>query len=117
MTPTRAMSLHELLAGQADPGFAGDIVVRGLALDSREGREGDVFVALEGSRHHGITFAPTALARGAQAILAERPEAAGASAPALLNSLAEGRSDLSSPAKWEKMPEGQMRERLNIPII
>jgi UDP-N-acetylmuramoyl-L-alanyl-D-glutamate--2,6-diaminopimelate ligase len=78
------MSLAELLAGHADAGAAGDIIVRGLALDSREIRAGDAFVALKGARHHGITFAPTALARGAAVILAERPEEAAASAPAFL---------------------------------
>jgi UDP-N-acetylmuramoyl-L-alanyl-D-glutamate--2,6-diaminopimelate ligase len=80
----RSMSLAELLAGHADPGADGGIVVRGLAIDSREVREGDAFVALEGMREHGITFAPMALARGAVAVLAERPEEAAASAPASL---------------------------------
>jgi len=79
----RAMSLAELLADHADIGAAGDIVVRGLALDSRDIRPGDAFVALKGAKHHGITFAPTALARGAAAILAEKPETA-APAPASL---------------------------------
>ena len=83
----RSMNLAALLADHAAPrdaelGAAGDIVVRGLALDSREVSEGDAFVALEGSRQHGITFAPMALARGAVAVLAERPEETAASAPA-----------------------------------
>jgi UDP-N-acetylmuramoyl-L-alanyl-D-glutamate--2,6-diaminopimelate ligase len=80
------MKLAELLAGHsghADMGAAGDIVVRGLSLDSRDIRAGDAFVALKGAKHHGITFAPTALARGAAAILAEKPETA-APAPASL---------------------------------
>ena len=83
------MSLAELLAGHAadsdlKPGKDGGIVVRGLAIDSRDVREGDAFVALKGAREHGITFAPMALARGAVAVLAERPEEAAASAPASL---------------------------------
>ena len=78
----RSMSLAELLADHADPGMDGGIVVRGLAIDSREVREGDAFIALKGAREHGITFAPMALARGAVAVLAERPEEAAASAPA-----------------------------------
>jgi len=77
----RAMRLAELLAGDAGVDAYGDIVVHGLSLDSRDIRAGDAFVALQGARHHGITFAPTALARGAAAILAEKPEAA-AHAPA-----------------------------------
>ena len=76
----RSMNLAALVAGDADPGAAGDIVVHGLAIDSRDVRAGDAFVALEGTRQHGITFAPMALARGAVAVLAERPEEAAASA-------------------------------------
>jgi UDP-N-acetylmuramoyl-L-alanyl-D-glutamate--2,6-diaminopimelate ligase len=82
---SRSMSLAELVAGYADASVAGDIVVHGLAIDSREVRAGDAFVALEGTREHGITFAPMALARGAVAVLAERPEEAAASAPAVLH--------------------------------
>ena len=94
------MSLAELLAGHADDlGAAGDILVRGLAIDSREVRAGDAFVALEGMRAHGITFAPMALARGAVAVLAERPELAAASAPAVLGDAAEGHTVFASPAE------------------
>jgi len=82
------MSLAELLADHADPGADGGIVVRGLALDSRDVHEGDAFIALKGAREHGITFAPMALARGAVAVLAERPEEAAASAPASLGAKA-----------------------------
>jgi len=102
MTTERAMRLADLLADHADAGAAGGIVVRGLALDSREVRAGDAFVALKGSREHGITFAPTALARGAAAILAERPEVVAASAPAFLHS-AEGRMGeigVDAPLIW-----------------
>ena len=67
----RATRLDQLLAGHAAAGGAGDIVVRGLALDSRSVREGDAFFALAGTRAHGITFAPAAAARGAAVILAE----------------------------------------------
>ena len=93
MTKTRAMSLAELLDGHADAGAAGGIVVHGLALDSREVLPGDAFVALKGSRQHGITFAPMALARGAAAILAERPGEVVASAPAVLEAAAAGRDN------------------------
>jgi UDP-N-acetylmuramoyl-L-alanyl-D-glutamate--2,6-diaminopimelate ligase len=109
----RAMSLAELLAdhaADANLGTAGDILVQGLALDSREVRAGDAFVALQGAREHGITFAPMALARGAAAILAERPGEVAASAPAVLNEAAKGRLDLTSPASREKVAEGRMRE-------
>ncbi|HEV7489173.1 MAG TPA: UDP-N-acetylmuramoyl-L-alanyl-D-glutamate--2,6-diaminopimelate ligase [Rhodanobacteraceae bacterium] len=103
------MNLAELLAGHADAGEVSDIVVHGLALDSREVRAGDAFVALKGSRQHGITFAPMALARGAAAILAERPGEVATPAPAVLKATAEGRLDLTSPASREKVPKGRMR--------
>jgi UDP-N-acetylmuramoyl-L-alanyl-D-glutamate--2,6-diaminopimelate ligase len=78
------MTLRDLLADDGDAGDAGSIVVRGLSIDSRAVREGDAFVALKGTRAHGITFAPMALARGAAVILAERPEVAASPAPAFL---------------------------------
>jgi len=76
MTQPRSMTLRELLDGHADAGSAGDIVVRGLALDSRRVEAGDAFVALAGAHAHGITFAPAASARGAVAILSDTAGAA-----------------------------------------
>nr|WP_131993877.1 UDP-N-acetylmuramoyl-L-alanyl-D-glutamate--2,6-diaminopimelate ligase [Dokdonella fugitiva] len=73
------MSVRDLLHGYADAGAAGDIVVRGLALDSRRVEKDDAFFALAGARAHGITFAPAASARGAAVILADE---AGIEAPA-----------------------------------
>jgi UDP-N-acetylmuramoyl-L-alanyl-D-glutamate--2,6-diaminopimelate ligase len=67
----RNMSVRELLQGRADIGAVGDIVVRGLALDSRRVVAGDAFVALAGAHAHGITFAPAASARGAAVVLAD----------------------------------------------
>ncbi len=66
-----AMRLDALLRGIADPAH-GDIVVRGLTLDSRRVRPGDAFVALAGATHHGIEFAPDAIVRGAVAVMAEQ---------------------------------------------
>ena len=65
--------LDQLLQGIADVPGAGDIVVSGLALDSRQVRPGDAFFALRGTRGHGITFAEGAIARGARVVLAEAP--------------------------------------------
>jgi UDP-N-acetylmuramoyl-L-alanyl-D-glutamate--2,6-diaminopimelate ligase len=65
--------LDQLLKGIADVPDAGDIVVSGLALDSRQVRPGDAFFALRGTRGHGITFAQGAVARGARVVLAEAP--------------------------------------------
>ncbi len=65
--------LSELLAGIATIDPARDVIVNGLALDSRQIKSGDVFVALPGATSHGITFAPSALARGASIVLTEAP--------------------------------------------
>jgi UDP-N-acetylmuramoyl-L-alanyl-D-glutamate--2,6-diaminopimelate ligase len=47
------------------------IPVRGLELDSRLVRPGQLFAALPGHRSHGVRFAEEALARGAVAILTD----------------------------------------------
>jgi UDP-N-acetylmuramoyl-L-alanyl-D-glutamate--2,6-diaminopimelate ligase len=65
--------LDQLLLGIADAKGAGDIVVSGLALDSRQVREGHAFFALRGTRGHGIDFAASAVERGARVVLAEAP--------------------------------------------
>ncbi|HEY0231362.1 MAG TPA: UDP-N-acetylmuramoyl-L-alanyl-D-glutamate--2,6-diaminopimelate ligase [Dokdonella sp.] len=67
-----AISVHELLQGSTDAGACGDILVRGLALDSRRVQQGDAFIALAGTQMHGIAFAPMAAARGASIVLAEK---------------------------------------------
>jgi UDP-N-acetylmuramoyl-L-alanyl-D-glutamate--2,6-diaminopimelate ligase len=71
--------LSDLLKGIAAIDASRDISVSGLTLDSRSIRSGDAFVALRGGSTHGITFAPSALARGASIVLAEAPP------PAALN--------------------------------
>jgi UDP-N-acetylmuramoyl-L-alanyl-D-glutamate--2,6-diaminopimelate ligase len=68
-----SMLIKDLLAGFAAPGTFGAIAVNGLQLDSRQVGVGDAFVALRGATHHGIAFAPAALARGASVILSESP--------------------------------------------
>jgi len=65
--------LSDLLKGIATIDSSRDISVSGLSLDSRSIRSGDAFVALRGGSTHGITFAPSALARGASIVLAEAP--------------------------------------------
>ena len=65
------MRLSELLG--RDAGDHGDILVRGMTLDSRAVVAGDAFLAVRGNSAHGLSFAPAALARGASVILAEPP--------------------------------------------
>jgi UDP-N-acetylmuramoyl-L-alanyl-D-glutamate--2,6-diaminopimelate ligase len=79
-----SMRLADLLEGFADASAAGDIVVSGLGLDSREIAPGQAFVALRGTKGHGIEFAAGAVQRGAAAILAEPPfEAVEAGVPVI----------------------------------
>lgn len=67
------MRLTQLLDGFADASGAGEIAVSGLALDSREVVEGNAFVALRGTKGHGMEFAAKAVEQGAVVILAEPP--------------------------------------------
>ena len=64
------MSLASLLAGLT-PVVAPDIEIADLTLDSRGMREGMAFIALPGTRTHGVGFASQAAAAGARAILWE----------------------------------------------
>ncbi len=48
-----------------------DIAVTGLSVDSRAVKPGHLFAALVGSRAHGAAYIPTALERGAVAILTD----------------------------------------------
>jgi len=64
-------SLRALFPSMADQLPAID--VPGFAIDSRAVVPGGVFVALRGTKAHGISFAPQAIARGAVCILAEAP--------------------------------------------
>jgi UDP-N-acetylmuramoyl-L-alanyl-D-glutamate--2,6-diaminopimelate ligase len=65
-----AKDLRALLDGDFDDAPAG-VVVTDLSLDSRTVRPGGAFVALPGTRTHGIGFAAQAVAAGARAILWE----------------------------------------------
>ena len=98
MNTARAMSVRELLQGRGDAGAAGDIVVRGLSLDSRRVEAGDAFVALQGLHAHGITFAPAASASGASVVLAEKRASQASASTAALPSRTE--STQTTPVVW-----------------
>ncbi len=68
-TRAKEKTLAEL--GLAAPGCAG-VTVSGLAVDSREVREGFLFAALPGTRMHGGEFISFAIRQGAAAILTDR---------------------------------------------
>ena len=68
------MRLKDLLAGfvsfpNSSLGMAEDMLITGLALDSREVIEGNVFIALTGARQHGLTHVEQAINRGAGAVV------------------------------------------------
>ncbi len=65
------MPLSELLSF-ADMGSA-DVLVRGIQIDSRQVRPGDLFLAIPGECHDGRQFIEQAVANGAVAVLAEPP--------------------------------------------
>jgi UDP-N-acetylmuramoyl-L-alanyl-D-glutamate--2,6-diaminopimelate ligase len=57
------MRLRDLLPLSPAAGRLGDVEVRGVAVDSRRVRPGDVFFALAGSREDGRRPAPAAPVR------------------------------------------------------
>ncbi len=75
-------TLSALLAGIAEVAAEADRPVSGLALDSRRVGPGQAFVALAGTRTHGLDHADTAIAAGAVAVLWE---AEGRAAPLALS--------------------------------
>ena len=70
--------LTALLEGFAVLAPTEEILVAGLATDSRQVRSGDLFLAMAGQQHHGLDHARDAVAAGAVAVvwepLAGRPE-------------------------------------------
>jgi UDP-N-acetylmuramoyl-L-alanyl-D-glutamate--2,6-diaminopimelate ligase len=70
----RQRTVADLLAGEMVPPPAlAALPVRGLRLDSRELQPGEAFVALRGSRGHGLEHLEEARRRGAACILFEPP--------------------------------------------
>lgn len=65
------MRLSDLLEGYIDTPVKNNPEILGMALDSREVQAGYLFVALQGTREHGLAYAERAIAEGAAAILWE----------------------------------------------
>lgn len=65
-------TLHDLLAGITPLNV--DVAITGLALDSRKVRPGYAFLAIAGSRQHGIEHIEQALDNGAAVIIYEPEE-------------------------------------------
>jgi UDP-N-acetylmuramoyl-L-alanyl-D-glutamate--2,6-diaminopimelate ligase len=70
--PGHGISLRELFPDAEILG-AEDVRVRSCAVDSRHCREGDLFVAVRGSRVDGCEYVPQAISAGAAAVLSDRP--------------------------------------------
>ncbi|MEO6065599.1 MAG: UDP-N-acetylmuramoyl-L-alanyl-D-glutamate--2,6-diaminopimelate ligase [Lysobacterales bacterium] len=70
---TSTSTLSKLLGNVAPINPGDDVVIEGLALDSRYVRPGDAFIALRGSAGHGIEHAANAAAKGARCVLWEPP--------------------------------------------
>ena len=75
MIGTVSLSLADCLPGIAE---LPDVRIDGVAIDSRKVQPGDLFVALAGAVADGHDFIDAAVARGAVAILSERPVPASA---------------------------------------
>lgn len=52
--------------------YQGDLQITGIAQSANEVEVGDIFVAIAGSKHHGIEFLDTALENGAVAVITDR---------------------------------------------
>ena len=64
-------ALSDLLHGLAAVEPSAERDIAGLALDSKHVRRGDLFLACQGARVHGIAYATQAIARGAAAVAYE----------------------------------------------
>jgi UDP-N-acetylmuramoyl-L-alanyl-D-glutamate--2,6-diaminopimelate ligase len=80
------MDVRALLTELDAPLVVGDagLGIQGIAYDSREVQPGFLFAALRGLTHDGHAFIPDALARGAVAVLHDRPVAEARGTPARL---------------------------------
>lgn len=61
------MKLSDLLVDVAEVGH--DLHIAGLTLDSRQVKEGDAFIALNGALQHGLQHAEQAVAGGSVVII------------------------------------------------
>ena len=78
-----AVRLTELSQHLVEPVTAleANPLVKGIQLDSRRVRPGDLFVALEGGRLDGHRFIPEAVAQGAVAVVGTHPSPPNLHAP------------------------------------
>ena len=63
--------LTELLEGLVDAAEVPDLIVSDLTMSSQEAGSGQAFLAVRGTRMHGLAFAAEAVARGASCVIYE----------------------------------------------
>lgn len=89
------------------PGF--EVEITGIQIDSREVREGDLFIALQGTRLDGHDYLPAAVGAGAAAVVGTRPwkDHAGLAVPYL--QVEDAREALAqAAAAWYGFPARQL---------
>lgn len=98
------MKLRELFSGDAaiDP-HATELAVRGLAVDSRTVKPGDLFFALGGSKTDGSRFIGAAVAAGAVAVVADRAHSI--SVPVIVTSNPRRALALAAAAFYARQPQ------------
>ncbi len=66
------MNIAELLDGLVEGSLAKDVTdIKGIALDSRKVKKDFVFIAIAGTREHGLVYASKAIENGAFAVIYE----------------------------------------------
>src|SRR5699024_2323881 len=68
---TAARTTAELASAFDLTTSGGAVQITGVALDNRQVRPGDLFAALPGAHQHGASFAASAVAAGARAVLTD----------------------------------------------
>ena len=68
----KVLAITEIADGFELSGESVGVLVSGITHNSREVLPGDIYVALQGANHHGIEFAPQAIANGAVAIATDQ---------------------------------------------
>jgi UDP-N-acetylmuramoyl-L-alanyl-D-glutamate--2,6-diaminopimelate ligase len=109
MMGAATMTLGELLGPTA--GRHAAVAFSDLALDSRQSAAGTAFVALRGSREHGLSHAADAMARGAVVVLYEPEGSDAATVPqpsVAVPRLRERLGDLANAFYWRSSPQPRL---------
>jgi UDP-N-acetylmuramoyl-tripeptide--D-alanyl-D-alanine ligase len=96
--------------GLRDDGTREDLAYTGVSTDSRQVREGELYVALVGERFDGHDFVPEAVSRGARGVVVSRPPASGAGPQAQIYPVDDTLIALGGLA-------AHRRERLAAPVV